>query len=216
MDTIEHFAGLCAVLSREAFLSRMPGPGVLIRLDDRGGKDEPTPWAFQNITNTIARPFEAADELNAEQMRNVLAEVTEVSPKNRDSDVFTNAPADEVTNTMARPVQGLPLPSARGAASVYPINGENKQALLGRADTANIVIEEMSISKHHARFSWASGGKIQITDVGSANGTRVNQHVLQENQPKELSCGDQIFLGDIHFLYLDRDSFFTHLPQFMD
>jgi len=216
MDTIEHFAGLCAVLSREAFLSRLPEPGVLVRLDDRGGKDDPTPWAFRNITNTIARPFDAADELNAEEMRVVLAEVTEVSPKDRDSNVFTNAPADEVTNTMARRVQGIPLPSARGAASVYAIDGDNKQALLGRADTANIVIDEMSISKHHARFSWTNAGKIHITDVGSANGTRVNQHALQENQPKELFCGDQIFLGDIHFLYLDRDSFFTHLPQFMD
>ena len=216
MNTIEYFAGLGAVLSRDAFLSHLPGPGVLIRLDDRGGKDEPAPWAFQNVTRTIPRPFEPEHELDAEQIRNVLNEVTEVSTSSANSNVFTNAPEDEITNTMTRPAQALPVPDARGAAHVHTISGENQKAVVGRAPTAEINIQEMSISKNHARFTWTNDGAVRLLELGSSNGTKVNQHVLQSDEPRTLASGDQVFFGDIHFLYLDRNAFHTHLPDFMD
>jgi hypothetical protein len=216
MDTIEYFAGLRAVLSRDAFMTHVPGPGVLIRLDDRGGKDEPTPWAFRQATKTIRSPFADAGELDAEQMRHVLSEVTEVSGSKTNSSVFTSAPADEVTNTMARPAQALPVPDARGAAHVYIISGDHQNVRLGRDPTAQISIQEMSISKSHAQFNWNGQTTLKVTDMGSSNGTKVNQRHLKGNQAQKVECGDHVFCGDIHFVYLDRESFYTHLPEFMD
>ncbi len=216
MDTIEYFAGLRAVLNRDAFMAQVAGPGVLIRLDDRGGKDEPTPWAFRQATKTIRSPFVDSAELDAEQIRHVLSEVTEVSPRTANSNVFTGAPADEVTNTMAQPAQALPVPEARGAAHVYVISGDNPIVSLGRDSTAQISIQEMSISKRHAQFTWGDDTTLQVMDVGSSNGTKINQRHLKKNQMRKVECGDHLFCGDIHFLYLDRDAFYTHLPEFMD
>ena len=43
---VERYAAMRAALDKQAFLLALPGPVVLIRLDERGGDDEPAPWAF--------------------------------------------------------------------------------------------------------------------------------------------------------------------------
>lgn len=216
VQTIEYFAGLSAVLSTEEFLSNVPGPGVLIRLDERGGKDEPSPWAFKNITKTIPRPFAKPNDPNAEEIRSVLEEVTSVS-KVEPSNVFTNAPADEITNTLALPPQALPVPGARGAAKVFVIPKSDHSVTIGRhPDTSDLAITEMSISKKHARLSWKAGGHLTITDLGSSNGTQVNNKVLRKEQTHKVVSGDQILLGDLEFLYLNAAMFRIHVQDFMD
>ncbi|HKY83407.1 MAG TPA: FHA domain-containing protein [Anaerolineales bacterium] len=64
--------------------------------------------------------------------------------------------------------------------------------LLGRAPDNAIRIEDPLVSAHHARISFA-GGQWLVEDLGSRNGTRVNE--LPVDTPIALASGDIVHLG---------------------
>lgn len=66
--------------------------------------------------------------------------------------------------------------------------------VLGRASSANIVLEEESVSKQHARLTHHDG-IFRIEDLGSSNGTFVNGKRVHEVQ--ELHPGDLVRLGAV-------------------
>ena len=66
--------------------------------------------------------------------------------------------------------------------------------VLGRASSANIILEEEAVSKQHARLTH-TGESFLIEDLDSSNGTFVNGkriHARQEIQP-----GDLLRLGPV-------------------
>ena len=63
---------------------------------------------------------------------------------------------------------------------------------LGRAPDNGLVIADPRISRHHARLQ-ARRGTLVITDLGSANGSRVNGVRVDECV---LGSGDRVILGD--------------------
>ncbi len=64
--------------------------------------------------------------------------------------------------------------------------------LLGRAADNAIRLEDPLVSAHHARISFA-GGQWLVEDLGSRNGTRVNE--LPVDTPIALASGDIVQLG---------------------
>jgi len=64
--------------------------------------------------------------------------------------------------------------------------------LLGRAADNAIRLEDPLVSAHHARISYA-GGQWLLEDLGSRNGTRVNE--LPVETPIALASGDVVQLG---------------------
>jgi pSer/pThr/pTyr-binding forkhead associated (FHA) protein len=64
--------------------------------------------------------------------------------------------------------------------------------LLGRAADNSICLDDSQISAHHARISYA-GGQWMVEDLGSRNGTLVND--LRVESPIALTEGDVIRLG---------------------
>ncbi len=70
-------------------------------------------------------------------------------------------------------------------------HGENT---VGRAAGNDIHLQNSSVSHAHAAVA-VVGGRITIRDTNSTNGTKVNNHSISE--PKELTGGDQIALGDV-------------------
>ncbi|MFQ5599635.1 MAG: FHA domain-containing protein [Candidatus Krumholzibacteriia bacterium] len=66
--------------------------------------------------------------------------------------------------------------------------------ILGRAPTADVVFEEESVSKQHARLSHADG-EYRIEDLGSSNGTFVNGRRVRE--ATEVHSGDLLRLGSV-------------------
>lgn len=87
----------------------------------------------------------------------------------------------------------LVVQSGTDTGKVFQI-GSNPQ-VAGRQSTADIVLNDNQISRRHAQFELYNGSAI-VTDLGSANGTRLNGEVLAPNQPRPLKAGDQIQLGD--------------------
>ena len=65
---------------------------------------------------------------------------------------------------------------------------------IGRAQDNQVVLDDPSISRHHARLQW-TGAWLQIIDLGSNNGTMVNGLRIQPNYPVTLKEGDNISVG---------------------
>ncbi len=67
-------------------------------------------------------------------------------------------------------------------------------ATLGRAESARVVLDDTSVSAHHAMLRPLDGGWA-IEDLGSRNGTMVNGRPVTTQV--SLNCGDAIQLGRV-------------------
>jgi len=68
---------------------------------------------------------------------------------------------------------------------------------IGRVKTHNNVhVKDPSVSQKHAEVAW-SGSAWEVTDLGSSNGTWVNEvEVAREGAPVALADGDELALGE--------------------
>jgi hypothetical protein len=73
-------------------------------------------------------------------------------------------------------------------------------ATLGRGDV-EIQLEDPFASSRHAKLS-RQGVIVVIEDLGSTNGTYLNDELLRGPQP--LHAGDRVRIGDSTFIYDDR------------
>ena len=69
---------------------------------------------------------------------------------------------------------------------------------VGKADTCDVIIRDVSISGQHARFLHQVSGDY-VQDLTNSNGTKVNDELLSE--PRLLQRGDIISLGNIRLEY---------------
>jgi pSer/pThr/pTyr-binding forkhead associated (FHA) protein len=74
-------------------------------------------------------------------------------------------------------------------------------AVLGRGDQAEIRLEDPFASSRHARLV-RQGGIVVLEDLGSTNGTYLNEELLSGPQP--LHQGDRVRIGDSEFMFSDR------------
>jgi len=81
------------------------------------------------------------------------------------------------------------------AGSAYDLS---EGALLGRGDQADIVLEDTFASSQHARLA-LQGEVVVLEDLGSTNGTYLNEEPLRGPQP--LHAGDRIRIGDSTFTF---------------
>ena len=71
---------------------------------------------------------------------------------------------------------------------------------IGRAPTNALVVNDVKASSRHAEISPAGSG-YNITDMGSTNGTFINEQRLDRNVPRMLNAGDRVRIGDTVFTY---------------
>jgi Inner membrane component of T3SS, cytoplasmic domain len=71
-----------------------------------------------------------------------------------------------------------------------------RAATLGRAERADIVLADPAVSSEHARVSRVGRAWV-ISDLGSTNGTRVNERRVDRDVP--LANGDVLTLGNVRF-----------------
>lgn len=72
--------------------------------------------------------------------------------------------------------------------------------LIGRSETCDITIAEQLVSRRHCHIIW-DGAYCTLEDLGSTNGTFVNEHRLIE--PHVLRPGDVIRVAGISLSFLD-------------
>jgi hypothetical protein len=73
-------------------------------------------------------------------------------------------------------------------------------AVLGRGDSAEIRLNDPYASARHARVA-LEGGVVMIEDLGSTNGTYLNEELLVG--VAALHGGDRVRIGDSEFTYED-------------
>jgi hypothetical protein len=71
-------------------------------------------------------------------------------------------------------------------------------AMFGRADAADIHVEDPFASSSHARID-NRGGEMYLEDMGSTNGTYLNGRKVKSAEP--LGTGDTIRIGDSEYRY---------------
>jgi hypothetical protein len=72
-------------------------------------------------------------------------------------------------------------------------------AVLGRGDQAEIRLEDPFASARHARI-YEQGNSVVVEDLGSTNGTYLNEELLAGPQP--LHAGDRVRIGDSEFTFV--------------
>ena len=75
---------------------------------------------------------------------------------------------------------------------------DRPEQIIGRSESANIQVDQDSISRQHCKIV-NSAGRFTLFDMGSTNGTFVNDEAAEE---RELRDGDVIRLGQTIFKYL--------------
>lgn len=83
---------------------------------------------------------------------------------------------------------------------------EISNMIIGRADAANSYIpdfdlslygaEQRGVSRQHIRLHYADGA-LTVTDLNSANGTRLNGQKLTPGEPYPIKDGDELVLGQL-------------------
>ena len=96
-----------------------------------------------------------------------------------------------------------PMPASNGtrcssmrAASSFPIQ-QGKETKIGRALDNDIVLEDSSVSRHHAAIESGNGG-FRLRDLGSQNGTFVRGERVND---APLKNGDPVRVGDAAFTF---------------
>ncbi len=84
---------------------------------------------------------------------------------------------------------------------------------VGRAKNNDIIIRASKISKLHAAFLMEGEDSYSLVDMGSTNGTKVNNVRLKKNEPVRVRNKDVIMLWHYVFEFVDIDTFIRHLKE---
>lgn len=68
---------------------------------------------------------------------------------------------------------------------------------LGRTHDNSLVIEDSTVSSVHAAFTLAANGTLYITDLGSSNGTFVNDVQIVMGDKTIVKAGDRLRFGEV-------------------
>src|SRR5262245_23406974 len=96
-----------------------------------------------------------------------------------------------------------------GFGEVYPLQPGQTYSL-GRANTNSIVLKDDLASRDHAEV-FSSSGRWFLRDLGSLNGTRVNDARVEGE--RGLVPNDEIHLGRTHLLFVEHMDQLPDLPQ---
>ncbi len=78
---------------------------------------------------------------------------------------------------------------------IYDLDGD---IVLGRGERAEIRLQDPFASSRHARV-YEQGNIVVIEDLGSTNGTYLNEELLETGRP--LHPGDRVRIGDSEFAF---------------
>jgi pSer/pThr/pTyr-binding forkhead associated (FHA) protein len=90
----------------------------------------------------------------------------------------------------------LVLLDSEGKERKYPVN--KKLFRIGRSEDNDLVIKDLSVSRHHAEITLDENDRAWIVDSDSTNGTTVNATKVARARLEE---GDVISLGNSKLIY---------------
>jgi FHA domain/Protein of unknown function (DUF3662) len=163
---------------------------------------------FEYITN---RRYETRGPVDVEAGSDLFAKTTVIKPLfEGEADVDKaieppSKPGAQAAREQRGPAgsRSVSIQSADGRSFRVEIKADSAPAYIGRASTNAIRIDDSSISRLHASIAERSNGEIVIADLGSSNGTYVNDRLLAANEARVLNPGDVIGVGDFKLSIVD-------------
>jgi hypothetical protein len=104
----------------------------------------------------------------------------------------TLGPVDIATRAPRLVVERAP---GHDPGMIYDLDGN---IVLGRGEQAEIRLQDPFASSNHARI-YEQGGALVIEDMGSTNGTYLNEELLET--PRPLHPEDRVRIGDSEFAF---------------
>jgi FHA domain-containing protein len=117
-----------------------------------------------------------------------------------------------VARPPARPALADQAPTRLVAIAKAPGNPYPERIAVGRARNCDVVLRDPSVSKLHAHFT-VDVAPLQLVDVGSHNGTRVNGRALSPARQVALVAGDVIAFGDVGARLVDATLLYDLLRE---
>jgi hypothetical protein len=90
---------------------------------------------------------------------------------------------------------------------------------VGRSADSDVTIADISVSRFHAFFKRNPDGGFQLQDVGSTNGTTVNESSVcpkETGPPTDVKSGDNIRFGQVDVTFLEVDALRSYVVKFGD
>ena len=85
-----------------------------------------------------------------------------------------------------------------GGASDEPYVLVNEVTTVGRHENSDVVLDDVSVSRHHAVFTRTASGRITLRDLNSLNGTYVNGQRVEETT---LHSADEVQIGKFKLVF---------------
>lgn len=78
---------------------------------------------------------------------------------------------------------------------------DREKAIVGRDSTAELFIDDDSVSRRHAELRMEAGAIWVVRDLGSSNGTFVGGQRLKAGLDARLQAGDKVRFGETHWVF---------------
>lgn len=154
----------------------------------QGEEEHKTP--YDNIFGDLEMPKEPEPPSNAESVYDTIFE--EGPPVEAPFHLAAETPL--ILKVIAGPNAGAEIGVEKG-----------KSYVMGKdPNSSDIVFNDMSVSRNHARLSVSSDGEMEIEDLGSKNGTVVNGTVIDAR--RMITPQDLVALGTTVFMIIDREA----------
>ena len=89
-------------------------------------------------------------------------------------------------------VNSGPSTGARFAVEGMPLRA-------GRSEDSDIFLDDVTVSREHVLYTQTESGRLVVRDLGSLNGTYVNNVRVDE---KVLDSGDEVQIGKFKLIYI--------------
>jgi hypothetical protein len=93
--------------------------------------------------------------------------------------------------------------TAEGRSYLVELKPDGAPAYIGRAVENAVRLDDASVSRLHCSVALWASGIVMIADLGSANGTFVNDQPLGRDEARPLNTGDTIRVGDLELTVSD-------------
>jgi len=93
---------------------------------------------------------------------------------------------------------------------VVPLS-KTVEFIIGRAESADLLIRDPSISAHHAEIRIDESGSATLRDLGSKNGTKINNARVEVAKAYAIDCGDLLTFGRLSLQFYRPKSLFPLL-----
>ena len=165
-----------------------------------GQPQQADPWGAPNqAASPVAQPTGFPATVSSWQQGNPGTPGGTGFPGNEaDKTILRSAPALQ-QNGIVGYVQ---VKEGKEPGKIYEIR---KEALsIGRSRESDIFLEDLAVSRLHASIVNMGNGTYSLKDEGSANGTKVNDQLVDKFKTHPLQEGDQIQLGQTVLVFARR------------